>query len=35
MMWLGISGGLPGEYARLGLAAAVPAPKATVPLKTI
>jgi hypothetical protein len=35
MLWLGISGGLPREYARLGLAAAAPAPKAAVPLKTI
>src|SRR6185369_7918189 len=28
MMWLGMTGGLPREYARLGLAAAAPAPKA-------
>ena len=35
MMWLGVTGGLPREYARLGLAAAVPAPKTAVPLKTI
>jgi hypothetical protein len=33
MMWLGLTGGLPREYARLGLAGAAPRPKATAPLK--
>src|SRR3954468_14536196 len=33
MMWLAVSGGLPREYARLGLVAAVPRPKAAVSLK--
>jgi hypothetical protein len=33
MMWLGVTGGLPREYARLGLAAAAPRPKTTAPVK--
>jgi hypothetical protein len=35
MMWLAMTGGLPREYARLGLVAAAPRPKAVSPLKTI
>jgi hypothetical protein len=35
MMWLAITGGLPREYARLGLVTAAPPPKAVSPLKTI
>jgi hypothetical protein len=33
MMWLAMTGGLPREYARLGLATAAPRPKAVPVLK--
>src|SRR3954469_4071038 len=33
MMWLAVTGGLPGEYVRLGLVAAMPRPKAAVSVK--
>jgi hypothetical protein len=33
MMWLAMTGGLPREYARLGLAAAAPRPKSAHPVK--
>jgi hypothetical protein len=33
MLWLAITGGLPGEYARLGLVSAAPRPKTAAPLK--
>ena len=33
MMWLAMTGGLPAEYARLGLAGAGPRPKAAAPVK--
>lgn len=35
MMWLAVTGGLPREYARLGLVGAAPRPKAASPLKTV
>lgn len=35
MMWLAMTGGLPREYARLGLVGAAPRPKTTSPLKTV
>jgi hypothetical protein len=35
MMWLAITGGLPREYARLGLGGAAPRPKTATPLKTV
>jgi len=33
MLWLAVTGGLPREYARLGLVGAVPPPKAAAPMK--
>jgi len=33
MMWLAMTGGLPREYARLGLAVATPHPKTATPVK--
>jgi hypothetical protein len=33
MLWLGVTGGLPREYARLGLASVAPRPKTTAPVK--
>ena len=33
MMWLAVTGGLPREYARLGLAGAAPRPKTASPVK--
>ena len=33
MMWLGVTGGLPREYARLGLASAAPRAKPAAPVK--
>jgi hypothetical protein len=33
MMWLGVTGGLPREYARLGLVGAAPRPKTASPVK--
>jgi hypothetical protein len=33
MLWLAITGGLPGEYARLGLVSAARRPKAASPVK--
>jgi hypothetical protein len=33
MLWLGVTGGLPREYARLGLASVAPRPKTAAPVK--